>query len=212
MAAATISWPATPSEKASPMGTWESRLREKCTRHKLRNAAHLPVRRQLLPWNIRLISAVSPRWASEITSRVPVRPRSYCCAEALPLAVAHGNAEHFSVAEGFVALGLPRSGCRSPPRRPAKLPACSAPDGRGGRWHRGRRTGSGHGPTAGTGRLSPAHLCPWQMRFTCDLDTSLAPPSASTRASTLRVEIPSVKAQFFPSTTLASQPSIAVLA
>ena len=45
--------------------------------------------------------------------------------EALRLAVAHGNAEHFSVAEGFVALGLPRSGCRSPPRRPAKPPACS---------------------------------------------------------------------------------------
>ena len=34
-------------------------------------------------------------------------------AEALRLAVADGNAEHFSVAEGFVALGLPRSGCRS---------------------------------------------------------------------------------------------------
>ena len=42
------------------------------------------------------------------------------------LAVAHGNAEHFSVAEGFVAIGLPRSGCRSLPPRPVKPPACSA--------------------------------------------------------------------------------------
>ena len=45
-----------------------------------RAAAHLPVRRQLLPWNMRLIAAVSLRWASEITSLVPVRPRSYCFA------------------------------------------------------------------------------------------------------------------------------------
>lgn len=48
----------------------------------LRNAAHLSVRSQLQPWNIHLIAAVSPRWASEITSRVPVRPRSYCFADA----------------------------------------------------------------------------------------------------------------------------------
>jgi hypothetical protein len=61
--------------------------------------------------------------------------------EALRLAVAQGNAEPISVAEGVVALGLPRSGCRSLPPRPEKPPACFAPDGRGGRWHRGRRTG-----------------------------------------------------------------------
>ena len=90
--------------------------------------------------------------------------------EDLRLAVTHGDAEHFSVAEGVVALGLPRSGCRLPPRRPAKPPACSAPDGRGGRWHRGKGTGSGHGPTAVPERLSPARLCPWQMRLTSDLE------------------------------------------
>ena len=54
---------------------------------------------QLLPWNIRLIAAVSPRWASEITSLIPVRPRSFCCAEALLLAVTHGDAEHLAVAD-----------------------------------------------------------------------------------------------------------------
>jgi hypothetical protein len=58
MATATMSWPA--------LGTWLSRLRRKCTRHRC----------QEQPWNIRLIAAVKPRWASEITSRVPIRPRS----------------------------------------------------------------------------------------------------------------------------------------
>jgi hypothetical protein len=60
MAAATMSWPA--------LGTWDSRLRRKCTRQKLRYAALLSVRRQEQPWNIRLIAAVSPRWASEMTT------------------------------------------------------------------------------------------------------------------------------------------------
>ena len=58
MAAATMSW--------SALATWLSRLRRKCTRHRC----------QLLPWNMRLIAAVSPRLTSEITSLVPVRPRS----------------------------------------------------------------------------------------------------------------------------------------
>ena len=58
MAAATMSWPA--------LGTWDRRLRRKCTRQRC----------QQQPWNMRLIAAVRPRWASEITSRVPVRPRS----------------------------------------------------------------------------------------------------------------------------------------
>jgi hypothetical protein len=79
-------------------------------------------------------------------------PRSPC------LAFTHGDAEHLAVAKGVVALGLPRSGCRSPPRRPAKPPSCSAPDGRGGRWRRGRRTGSGRGPTAGPG-IFHLHTC-----------------------------------------------------
>jgi hypothetical protein len=34
----------------------------------------------------------------------------------------------------------------------------------------------------------------WQMRLTSDLEMPLAPPSASTRASTLRVEMPPVYA------------------
>ena len=51
--------------------------------------------------------------------------------EALCLADPHGDAEHFALAEGVVVLGLPHSGCRSAPQRPATPPTCSAPDGRG---------------------------------------------------------------------------------
>ena len=49
----------------------------------------------------RLIASVKPRFASEITRLVPVRPRSYFLAAALDLAVAvaHGNAEHLAVVD-----------------------------------------------------------------------------------------------------------------
>ena len=127
MAAATMSWPA--------FGTWLSRFRRKCTRHKQLNAAHLSVRRQLLPWNIRLIAAVSPRWASEITSLVPVRPRSYC---------------------------------RQKPSASLSPMATT------------------------TARDTTCMMRPWQMRLSSDLEIPLTPPSASTRATTLRVEIPPV--------------------
>ena len=34
------------------------------------------------PWNMRRMALVRPTWASLTTSLTPVRPRSYCCAEA----------------------------------------------------------------------------------------------------------------------------------
>jgi hypothetical protein len=53
MAAATVSWQA--------LGKWLSRMSRKCTRQKPFYPAHLPVRRQEHPWNIRLIAAVKPQ-------------------------------------------------------------------------------------------------------------------------------------------------------
>jgi hypothetical protein len=80
--------------------------------------------------------------------------------EALGVAVAHGNAEHLAVAEGVVARWHPRSSCRWPPPPPTTSTPWSGQGGRGGKWRRGRRRGSGHGPKAGPERLSPAHRAP----------------------------------------------------
>jgi hypothetical protein len=132
------------------MCTWLSRLRRQCIRHKLRKAAHLEGRRQLLPWRICLINNNLPQpqvsntsgegfaygdhkpGASEATLLLLRRRCLRLDAaeelpqEALCLAVPHGDAEHLAVAEGIVALGLPRSGCRSLQSRPGTPDAFSA--------------------------------------------------------------------------------------
>ena len=64
------------------LGTLLRMLGRKCSLHPQQNPAHLAVRLQLLLGHMRLIAAVSPRRASEITSRVRTRQRSYFCAEA----------------------------------------------------------------------------------------------------------------------------------
>lgn len=63
----------------------------------------------------RLIAAVKPRFASEITSLVPVRPRSHFLAAALDLAVAHVNAEHLAVTDATTTAR--ESTCLFCPRR-----------------------------------------------------------------------------------------------
>ena len=57
IAAATIVW--------EPLGTWASTLRRKCTRQRC----------QVAPSITAAMAALSPAWASEITSLVPVSPR-----------------------------------------------------------------------------------------------------------------------------------------
>ena len=46
-------------------GTWASALRMKCTRQRC----------QVAPVRVRAMAALSPSWASEMTSLVPFRPR-----------------------------------------------------------------------------------------------------------------------------------------